>query len=204
MDMISSSKKIAKHQESDKEASLSVKLTASKEIEKNKAINIMQQPPPPPPLPFNSDFFKTTINPEIFTSKLRKSLPRDTDEETTRSFDAVVNELKSKFTKIKDNLDNSYNSEKTYKKDIQGLFNRENKKELERTNLSKQENKSSISIGIHASCKKNKSEIEEYSKSKNILHPITGNFLFLCISSLNFLTHSKALSSIYFSIIFFC
>lgn len=82
-------------------------------------INPTQQtappPPPPPPLPIDGDFFKSTkyttinTNPEmLFRTKLRKSIP--TDEETTKSFDAVVNELKSKFTKIKFNLKKSFDS----------------------------------------------------------------------------------------------
>jgi hypothetical protein len=167
MDVIQSSKKSSKHQELVKEASpQAAKITsASKEIEKNLESSI--QPPPPPPLPFNSDFFKSAVNPEIFRSKFRKSLPRDTDEETTRSFDAVVNELKSKFTKIKENLDNSNHSDKTYKRGETTKINNIEKK----NSISKQQfTTSSNSIGLMAA---NASKIEESSKSlSNIVHGI--------------------------------
>lgn len=92
--------------------------------------------PPPPPLPFNSDFFKTTLNADLFRTKFRKSLPRDTDEETTKSFDAVVNELKSKFTKIKLSLNNATLAQPS------GI---ENLIKLNKANLG---SKSSIAIGI--------------------------------------------------------
>lgn len=169
MDVIQSNKKSSKHQDLVKEASpQAAKISVgSKEIEKNLESSMSQQPPPPPPLPFNSDFFKSAVNPEIFRSKFRKSLPRDTDEETTRSFDAVVNELKSKFTKIKENLDNSNHSDnnKTYKTTTKtNIVEKKN-------NISKQQfTTSSNSIGITAS---NKAKIEESSKSlSNIVHGI--------------------------------
>lgn len=171
MDMIQSSKKSSKHQESDKVKEIipqAAKITSgSKEIEKN-LDSSMSQPPPPPPLPFNSDFFKSAVNPEIFRSKFRKSLPRDTDEETTRSFDAVVNELKSKFTKIKENLDNSNHSDKAYKRGDTTTTKINNIEK--KNNITKQFTTSSNSIGITAT---NTSKIEESSKSlSNIVHGI--------------------------------
>lgn len=172
MDVIQSSKKSSKHQESDKVKEIipqAAKITsASKEIEKNLDSSMSQQPPPPPPLPFNSDFFKSAVNPEIFRSKFRKSLPRDTDEETTRSFDAVVNELKSKFTKIKENLDNSNHSDKAYKRGETTTTKINNIEK--KNNITKQFTTSSNSIGITAT---NTSKIEESSKSlSNIVHGI--------------------------------
>lgn len=149
--MKSTSQKRKSDQDLEQDKETSSKMSLKKEADKNDMPpSTTSTPPPPPPLPLDSDIFKTTLNAELFRTKFRKSLPRDTDEETTRSFDAVVNELKSKFTKIRINLEKSErNQPPTEMENIVEYDTLLSKKETSQPYMKSQGTKSSNAIGIY-------------------------------------------------------
>lgn len=64
--------------------------------------------PPPPAPPIDLDLFKPINNSFVFSrlNLMKRSITRERDLETTKSFDAVVSELKTKLNKIRTNDEN--------------------------------------------------------------------------------------------------